>query len=50
MIYFDKNLEAYNFEIPDYICSISEDLWYKHNEDPSTWTIKDGEFIEIFSD
>lgn len=47
MIYFDKNLEAYNFEISDYICSISDELWYKHNNDRSSWDIVDGKFIEV---
>ena len=46
-IYFDINAEAYAFEIPDYVCTTTDELWSEVSGDPSAWKIQDGQFIDL---
>lgn len=46
MIYFNKEKEAFSFEIPNYICSITDELWADY-AGTDKWDIVNGEFIDI---
>lgn len=46
MIYFDNNKQAYAFEIPEYICSIENNVWTEY-AGTDKWDIIDGVFTDI---
>lgn len=46
MIYFDKNKQAYAYEIKNPICIISDELW-KQYAGTDKWDIVNGEFTDI---
>ena len=46
MIYFDSNKQAFAFEIPNYICSISNEQWAQY-AGTDKWDIIDGVFTDI---
>ena len=46
MIYFDKNKQAYAFEIEGYICAIKDPLW-KDYAGTDKWDIINGVFTDI---
>lgn len=46
MIYFDKNKEAYAYEIPEYIAAIDNKTWNVY-AGTDKWDIVDGEFVDI---
>lgn len=46
MIYFDSEKNAYGYEIPDYICSITDEEWAEY-AGTDKWDIIDGVFTDI---
>lgn len=46
MIYFDSDKQAYAFEIPEYICSIEDNIWAEY-AGTDKWDIIDGVFTDI---
>lgn len=46
MIYFDSEKNAYGFEIPNYICSITDEEWADY-AGTNKWDIIDGVFTDI---
>lgn len=46
MIYFDKNKEAFGYEIPESIAHITDDLWMRY-AGTDKWDIINGEFVDI---
>lgn len=46
MIYFDNNKQAFAFEIPNYICTIEDDIWNNY-AGTDKWDIIDGQFTDI---
>ena len=46
MIYFDNNKQAYAFEIPNYICTVSDEVWTEY-AGTDKWDIIDGVFTDI---
>lgn len=49
LIYFDKDKQAYNFEIEDYIatCPIEKWAYYSQTQNMDKWDIIDGVFTDI---
>ena len=46
MIYFDNEKQAYAFEIPEYICTLEDEVWTEY-AGTDKWDIIDGEFTDI---
>lgn len=46
MIYFDKDKNAFGFEIPYYICSITDELWAEY-AGTDKWDIINNTFTDI---
>lgn len=46
MIYFDNNKQAYAFEIPDYICTVEDNVWAEY-AGTDKWDIINGVFTDI---
>lgn len=46
MIYFDSNKQAYAFEIPNYICTVEDNVWAEY-AGTDKWDIIDGVFTDI---
>jgi hypothetical protein len=46
-IYFDKNKDAYGFEIKDYIAYTTDELWGKVCNDRNAWDIRNGVFTDL---
>lgn len=46
MIYFNIDKQAFGYEIPNYICSITDDLWCPY-AGTDKWDIIDGVFTDI---
>lgn len=48
-IYFDKDYNAYGFEIPNPIASVDDETWVIYAPHPrgKTWDIRDGAFIPL---
>lgn len=46
MIYFNIDKQAFGYEIPNYICSITDDLWCPY-AGTDKWDIVDGVFKDI---
>ena len=46
MIYFDKNKQAFGYEIENYIAIVDDETWGKYAS-TDKWDIKDGEFVDI---
>ena len=46
MIYFDNNKEAFAFEIPEYICTVEDNVWAEY-AGTDKWDIIDGVFTDI---
>lgn len=46
MIYFNEEKEAFGFEIPNYICSITDELWADY-AGTDKWDIINGVFTDI---
>lgn len=46
MIYFDDDKNAYGYEIPNPICTISDELWAEY-ADTDKWDIINGVFTDI---
>ena len=46
MIYFDSNKQAYAFEIPEYICTVKDNVWAEY-AGTDKWDIIDGVFTDI---
>jgi hypothetical protein len=51
-IYFDKNKNAYAFEIPNPLATVDDETWheYWHRTRGVDWDIVDGKFVVITSD
>ncbi len=43
MIYFDKNKEAYSYEIKNYVATVDDNVWEKY-AGTAMWDIVDGKF------
>lgn len=48
MIYFDKNKQAYGYEIENYVATIDDETWIKYCG-TTKWDIRNGKFIDITS-
>lgn len=46
MIYFDNKKQAYAFEIPEYICTIEDNIWTEY-AGTDKWDIINGVFTDI---
>lgn len=46
MIYFDNDKQAYGYEIPNYICTVSDEVWAEY-AGTDKWDIIDGVFTDI---
>lgn len=46
MIYFDKNKEAFAYQISDFICSVDDETWSKY-AGTDKWDIVNGKFTDI---
>lgn len=46
-IYFDKNKQAFSFEIPFYVATCDKMLWDEVADDKDAWDIKNGVFVDL---
>lgn len=46
MIYFNKDKQAYGYEIPEYICTVDDNIWAEYAS-TDKWDIIDGVFTDI---
>ena len=46
MIYFDKDKQAYGYEISEYICTVEDNIWAEY-AGTDKWDIIDGVFTDI---
>lgn len=46
MIYFDKDKQAFAYEIPEYICTVEDNVWAEY-AGTDKWDIIDGVFTDI---